>query len=98
MTYRLDPEGTETRALHGLVDFGGKDVLEIGSGDGRLTWRYAGRAKSVLAIDPKDDRVATAIEETPPGLESLVTFRAGDFTQMDAFDRAFDVALFSWSL
>lgn len=98
MTYRVDPEETETRVLHGLVDFGAKDVLEIGCGDGRLTWRYAGRAKSVLAIDPKEDRVATAVEETPPALESVVTFRTGDFTQMDVFDRAFDVALFSWSL
>ena len=38
----LDPEGVETRVLHDLVDFRGKDVLEIGCGDGRMTWRYAG--------------------------------------------------------
>ena len=35
-----------------LVDLGGAEVLEIGCGDGRLTWRYAERAAYVTAIEP----------------------------------------------
>jgi cyclopropane fatty-acyl-phospholipid synthase-like methyltransferase len=41
MTVRIDPEGNETDALFALVELEGQEVLEIGCGDGRLTWRYA---------------------------------------------------------
>ena len=37
MAARFDPEQVETRVIHDLVDFDGKDVLEIGCGDGWVT-------------------------------------------------------------
>jgi ubiquinone/menaquinone biosynthesis C-methylase UbiE len=52
MGYEIEPEGNETRILHELMDFRGKDVLEIGCGDGRMTWRYAQLVRLVLALDP----------------------------------------------
>ena len=64
MTGNLDPEGVEARVLHDLVDFRDKAVLEIGCGDGRMTWLYADAAASVLAIDPDEPSIATALEET----------------------------------
>ncbi len=45
----IDPERAVT-ALCGNLD--GARVIEIGCGDGRLTFRYAAAARSVLAIDP----------------------------------------------
>ena len=53
MIGRIDPEGVETRVVHDLIDFSAKNVLEIGCGDGRLTWRFADAAASVLAFDPR---------------------------------------------
>ena len=41
MTIRTDPENNETRALLDMANFGGQHVLEIGCGDGRVTWLYA---------------------------------------------------------
>jgi len=41
MAVRTDPEGNETLALFDLVQLDGREVLEIGCGDGRLTRRYA---------------------------------------------------------
>lgn len=62
MTVRTDPEDSETDALFALVDLDGADVLEIGCGDGRLTWRYADRVAHVMAVDPFADGIARAKE------------------------------------
>jgi len=44
MKIRIDPENNEPRALFEIADIKGLHVLEIGGGDGRLTWRYAKEA------------------------------------------------------
>lgn len=98
MGYALDPEGTETRILHDLIDIRGKDLVEVGCGDGRLTWRYAAQAHSVLALDPNEARIAQAIATTPAALTPIVTFRAADIGHIGLPAGAFDVALLSWSL
>jgi ubiquinone/menaquinone biosynthesis C-methylase UbiE len=98
MAFRLDPEGTETRVLHALARFAEADVLEVGCGDGRLTWRYAAATRSVLAIDPNAERVARAVEDTPDDLRGRVSFRAADVTDYPLPEGAFDVALLAWSL
>jgi tRNA G46 methylase TrmB len=45
-------EGVAGRALFSFVDLDGRHVVEIGCGDGRLTWHYADRAAQVTAIEP----------------------------------------------
>ena len=94
----LDPEGVETRVVHLLVDFLGKDILEIGCGDGRLSWRYADQAASVLAIDPIESKIAVAQRHTPEHLRSVVTFQVADITAFELPEAAFDVAALSWSI
>ena len=93
-----DPEDTETGALHDYADFRGKRVLEIGCGDGRLTWRYAERAASVVAIDPQVDDIAIAIEECPAELRHKIEFRVTRLEELDMPEEKFDLALLSWSL
>ncbi len=93
-----DPEDTETRALHDYVDFNSKRVLEIGCGDGRLTWRYADRAASVVAIDPDSDDIATAIEDCPDNLRHKIEFRVARLKELEVPSEKFDLALLSWSL
>ncbi len=98
MAVRLDPEDSETKALHDFVGgFAGKRVLEIGCGDGRLTWRYADRAARVVAIDPDADDIRSATEDCPPHLRDRVEFRAAG---IDDFESAppFDIAILSWAL
>jgi 2-polyprenyl-3-methyl-5-hydroxy-6-metoxy-1,4-benzoquinol methylase len=99
VSIRTDPEGNETEALFDLVQLDGAEVLEIGSGDGRLTWRYAERTAHVTAIEPFEDSIARAMErlrETPLQVE----FRNVDFVDFAGARDAdvFDVALLSWSL
>jgi ubiquinone/menaquinone biosynthesis C-methylase UbiE len=98
MSMSLDPEEAETRTIHTLIDFTGTDVLEVGCGDGRLTWRFAEHAHSVLGIDPSDEGVARAKASTPAGLRSKVTFQVADVTAAQLPEAAFDVVVLSWSL
>ncbi|CAG0931787.1 hypothetical protein TFLX_02277 [Thermoflexales bacterium] len=98
MPVLLDPEDTETRALHDYADFTGKHVLEIGCGDGRLTWRYADRAACVVAIDPVADDIALALEDCPAGLRHQIEFCVARLEDLDFPPEKFDLALLSWSL
>lgn len=98
MDKRTDPEGTETRVINDLVDFSNKRVIEIGCGDGRLTWRYADTAKSVLGIDPGAESIDAANAARPDELLESVSFRVGDVTSADLPDGQYDVAVLAWSL
>ena len=98
MVVRLDPEEVETSVIHDLIDFRGKDVLEIGCADGRMTWRFAHEAASVLAFDPKEAEIAAAKERTPDALKSTVSFQVADISAIGLPEGAYDVAIISWSL
>ena len=98
MTVRRDPGAAETRAVHALVDFTGRDVLEVGCGDGRLTWRYAEDARSILALDPDRSAIERASACLPESLRPKTRFLAADILDTTLPSGAFDVAMFSWSL
>ena len=100
MTIRVDPENNEPNALFALADFNGQHVLEIGCGDGRLTWRYADKAAHVTAIEPFEGSIARAKANTPENLQSRVEFRHIGFDEFAAASDSsiFDIAILSWSL
>ena len=96
-----DPEEAETRAIHELVDFARADVLEVGCGDGRLTWRYAERTRSVLALDPDGaaiEQARTSLASLPDPLRHSVAFQAADITNVELPAQAFDVVVLASSL
>ena len=98
MTVIRDPEQTETRMIHELIDFTNRDVLEVGCGDGRLTERFAGHTRSVLALDPDATAIARARASLPERLRSRVSFQVADITSVELPPAAFDVVVLSWSL
>ena len=98
MTLVIDPHGVEPRALAELVDFTGLRVLEVGCGDGRLTWTYAERAESVLALDTNDESIAAARAALPAHLAGRVRFEAKSVVDVEELPAAFDLVFFSWSL
>ena len=101
MTVLRDPEQAETGVIHELIDFTGADVLEVGCGDGRLTWRYAERTRSVLALDPDADAIEQAhagLAGQPEQLRHIVTFQVADITSVNLPSEAFDVIMLAWSL
>ncbi|OGN92039.1 MAG: hypothetical protein A2Y88_08275 [Chloroflexi bacterium RBG_13_48_10] len=48
-----DPEGAELNHLIAVCDLAGKDILEIGCGDGEFTRQFAGLTHKVIGIDPE---------------------------------------------
>lgn len=98
MAWRVDPEGVETRALAGLAPLDGLRVLELGCGDGRLTFHVARSAGSVLAVDPDEERIASARAALPAEVEQKVRFEVAGAAEVDALPHEFELALFSWSL
>jgi len=100
MNIRVDPENNEPRALFQLARIDGRDVLEVGCGDGRLTWRYAAKAARVIAIDPFEPSILRARKSLPQELLATVEFRHTAFADFAASCKhsAFDVVILSWSL
>ena len=99
MAIRIDPENNETRALFNMANFGGQHVLEIGSGDGRFTWRYADKAEHVTAIEPAAKQIALAREHLPSQLQDRIEFHNTTFEDFAASaPSAFDIVILSWSL
>jgi 2-polyprenyl-3-methyl-5-hydroxy-6-metoxy-1,4-benzoquinol methylase len=97
---QIDPENNETRALLDMVNFRGEHVLEIGCGDGRLTWRYADKPAHVTAIEPSADQIGLAQEKLPNNLQGRVEFHAATLEDFAANSKSsiFDIAILSYSL
>ena len=98
MTSVKDPTGVEARVLAELADFENKRVLEIGCGDGRMTWLYANQARAVLGVDSDDDAIRDAHAALPDRLADRVEFRVADAQALDVPRQRFDIAFLSWSL
>jgi hypothetical protein len=78
MPILIDPEEHESNALLNLpIAWTGKSVLEIGSGDGRLTWRFANKVNHVIAIEPDAEKHAAALAGRPSGLEHVEFLNLG---------------------
>ncbi len=99
MTVQIDPEGAESRALQQFAGFepGTTRVLEVGCGDGRLTWRYAGTARQVIGIDLVSDDLRVALIDRPADLAQRVSFLRAAAEHVPTKDGSFDLAIFAWS-
>lgn len=99
MAIILDPEQNESHALFKLpFTWIGASVLEIGSGDGRLTWRYAKKASRLIAIEPDKEKHNTALEDRPRGFEHVKFLNLGLDKFVKKNKQKFDLAILSWSL
>jgi len=98
VTFQKDPEQNETKYLHKFVDFADKRVLEIGCGEGRLTWRYAELAKHVTGIDLDRDSLRVATIDRPSDLVNRVHFANTQAEHLPFHKETFDIAILAWSL
>ena len=97
MTIQKDSEQNETKYLHKFAEFAGKRVLEIGCGEGRLTWQYAKETRSTSGIDPDPDALRVARIDRPSDLEDKVYFSRAMSEQLPFSKETFDITLLAWS-
>ena len=97
MTVQKDSERNETKHLHKFADFTEKRVLEIGCGEGRLTWQYAKETRVTFATDLDADALRVATIDRPADLESRVYFSLAKSEQLPFSKETFDLAILAWS-
>lgn len=98
MTVQKDPEGNETRHLLKFADFQDKRTLEVGCGEGRLTWRYASASSMTVGLDPEKDALHVARIDRPSDLVDRVQFANSQAEHLPFHKETFDIAVLAWSL
>lgn len=88
----------ELRRLGADRYFRDKDVLDIGTGNGRLSWLIAPIARSVVGVDPDADAIRDARREARARGLRNIRFIHGPAQDLGVPAQRFDTALFSWSL
>ena len=92
-----DPEKQESAHLLHFGDFPGKRVLEVGSGDGRLTWRYAAQARRVVGIDVDHNALRIARIERASDMADRAIFVEATSVRLPFHKASFDMAVLAWS-
>ncbi|OGO50103.1 MAG: hypothetical protein A2Z30_06060 [Chloroflexi bacterium RBG_16_64_43] len=98
MALERDPHGNETKFLHLSGGLSGARVLEVGCGEGRLTWRYAYGTRSTVAIDPDLEPLSTARDACPAEWRTRLHFVQADAEHLPLRRSLFDRAILAWSL
>jgi ubiquinone/menaquinone biosynthesis C-methylase UbiE len=98
MTLQKDPEGYEKGILHKFVEFENKQVLEIGCGDGRLTWKYAAASKQVVGIDVEFNDLRFARIDHPADPENRVLLAQASARDIPFPREEFEIVILAWSL
>lgn len=88
----------ELRRLRAARYFRDKDVLDIGTGNGRLAWLIAATARSVVGVDPDADAIRAAKRGARARGLRNVRFAVGPAQDLGVPRASVDTALFSWSL
>jgi ubiquinone/menaquinone biosynthesis C-methylase UbiE len=98
MATEIDPAGFEPSTILRAVDFRNARVLEVGAGDGRLTFRYAEEPRSVVGIDMKEPEIRSAAKTPPAGFRGDARFLCASATTLPFSDEEFDIVLLASSL
>jgi len=94
---RRDPENAEHRFLQSYFPQSEGRVLDIGCGDGRLTWSLAGNARHVVGTDLKMQELRMAQKALMETDSKKLCFAAAQGESLPFTKETFSQAIFSWS-
>lgn len=92
------PSKLELGAIDALIDFERLRVLEIGAGDGRLSYALAPRTRTWLGLDTDTDELALALEDPRRSDVPQLCWAAASAAALPLADNSVDLVFFSWSL
>jgi ubiquinone/menaquinone biosynthesis C-methylase UbiE len=98
MTLQKDPERNESKYLHKFADFTNKRVLEVGCGEGRMTWRYAKETHTTIGIDLDTNALRIASVDRLTDLKHKILFTSAASEYLPFSKESFDIAVLAWSL
>lgn len=97
MKPQRDPEQAEFHHLVNACPMEGKDILEIGCGDGKFVRQYTDLPHTIVGIDPSTDDLKTAMQaETMQNKQVWLLQAEGEHIPFKA--HCFDIAIFASSL
>ena len=80
------------------INFDGKDILEIGCGQGSITFEHFQNTKSLLGIDTSKEAIEYMKENWPASQNnSQADFQVGNIVNFKLEDMEFDYVVFSKS-
>jgi ubiquinone/menaquinone biosynthesis C-methylase UbiE len=98
MATEVDPAGVMPRAILKATDLRNARVLEVGAGDGRLTFQYAAGPRSIVGIDTKEPDIRLAAEAVRAELRGHVRFLCASATALPFSAGRFEIVLLASSL
>ena len=98
MATEIDPAGIMPRGILNASDFRDARVLEVGAGDGRLTFQYGAEPRSVIGIDTKEPDIRTASQCQGVGFRGDVQFVCASATALPFSVERFSIVLLASSL
>ena len=98
MATEVDPAGVMPRAILKAVHFRGARVLEVGAGDGRLTFQYAAEPRSVVGIDTNEPEIRVASQCASVELCRDAQFLCASATALPFSAEQFGIVLLASSL
>jgi ubiquinone/menaquinone biosynthesis C-methylase UbiE len=98
MATEVDPAGVMPRAILRSADFRGARVLEVGAGDGRLTFQYGSEPGSVVGIDTKEPDIRAASLSTGLKPRGDLHFLCASATALPFSAEQFGIVLLASSL
>jgi ubiquinone/menaquinone biosynthesis C-methylase UbiE len=90
-----DPEGAELSHLVTTYELAGKDVVEIGCGDGKFTRQYAEIPRRIVGIDPEISDLHEVMNNKRPA-NSFFIQSEGELLPFPP--QFFDIVIFASSL
>ena len=98
MATELDPARVMPRANLQAADLRDTRVLEVGAGDGRLTFQYASQPRSVIGIDTTELAIRSAVVTPRTEIRGRAEFLCASATALPFSAEQFEIVLLASSL